>query len=67
MVGNDLEDLKTLYAAMAGIAKDEIPAGIAKDKKRLAEEIGKMQASKEYTGKMEEFRGRMQQNLSKEN
>jgi hypothetical protein len=59
MVGNDLEDLRTLYAAMAGIAKDEIPASIAKDKNALAKEIGKMEASKELTGNMENFRSKM--------
>lgn len=61
MVGDDLEDLKTLYAAMAGIAKEEIPEGIAKDKKRLAQEIGKMQASKEQADNMEAFRDKMEQ------
>ena len=60
MVGKDLEDLKTLYAAMAGIAKEDIPDGIAKDKKKLAAEIAKMQAASEYTDMMEDFRENMQ-------
>ena len=65
MVGDDLKDLQTLYAAMAGISKDEIPDSIKGDKEKLAAEIGKMQAASELTNMMEEFRKNMETKLDK--
>ena len=57
MTDNDEENLKTIYAAMAGIDKSKIPEGM--DKARLAEEIAKMRAAEKHSGKMEEFNKRI--------
>ncbi len=59
MVNNDLQDLQTLYSAMTGLAKDEIPEEIAKDKKRLAQEIAKIDVTDTLIEGIEEFRKKM--------
>ena len=57
---NDLTNLQTIYAAMAGIAREDIGEGLAKDKQKLAAEIAKMDTASDMADSVEEFRIRME-------
>lgn len=56
MVGDDLKDLRTLYAEMAGIDISKIPEHLKDDKEAMAREIAQMDMSNDIAEKMEKFR-----------